>query len=210
MLARNYMTALQTSVMSLYEVSDLVPGESFRARDLIRGGEPVLVSEHTATRTLKPGDRIAARIVRQGQKMILAGGLLAFPLEASLSLLAQLEDRYAHAVRRSRRGAPPLNGLEGWNGTDDELRQAAPLLTTVWLFDVLPRVLGIGGPTLLNSDGDEVVFHTVTFPSQRMRREKRSCGASVNCLRYARTRRPSGTGLARLPPARGNPATRGS
>jgi hypothetical protein len=96
--------------------------------------------------------------------MILAGGLLAFPLEASLSLFAQLEDRYAHAVRRSRRGAPPLNGLEGWNGTDHELRQAAPLFTTVWLFDVLPRVLGIGQPTLLNSDGDEVVFHTVIFP----------------------------------------------
>jgi hypothetical protein len=161
-LARNYMTALQTSVMSLYEVSDLVPGESFRARDLIRGGEPVLVSERTATRTLKPWDRIAARIVPQGPKMILAGGLLAFPLEASL--FAQLEDRYAHAVRRSRRGAPPLNGLEGWNGTDDELRQAAPLFTTVWLFDVLPRVLGIGQPTLLNSDGDEVVFHIVIFP----------------------------------------------
>jgi hypothetical protein len=163
-LARNYMTALQSSVMSLYEVSDLVPGESFRTRDLIRKGEPILVSERTATRTLKPWDRIAARIVRQGPKMILAGGLLAFPLEASLSLFAQLEDRYAHAVKKSRRGAPPLNGLAGWNGTDDELRQAAPLFTTVWLFDVLPRVLGIGQPTLLNSDGDEVVFHTVTFP----------------------------------------------
>lgn len=38
------------------------------------------------------------------------------------------------------------------------------MFTTVWLFDVLPRVLGIGQPTLLNSDGDEVVFHTVIFP----------------------------------------------
>ena len=47
--ARRYMTALQTSVMSLYEVSDLIPGQSLRARDLIRGGEPVLVSERSAT-----------------------------------------------------------------------------------------------------------------------------------------------------------------
>lgn len=59
-------------------------------RDLIRGGDPVLLSEHTATRTLKPWDRIAARIVRQGPKMILAGGLLAFTFEASLSLFVQL------------------------------------------------------------------------------------------------------------------------
>jgi len=29
-------------------------GEAFRAPDLIRGGEPVLVSEDTATRTSKP------------------------------------------------------------------------------------------------------------------------------------------------------------
>ena len=123
-LTRNYMAALQTSVMSLYEVSDLVPGESLRARDLIRGGDPVLLSEHTATRTLKPWDRIAARIVRQGPKMILAGGLLAFTFEASLSLFVQLADRYPNAVKRSRRGAPPLNGLERWNGTDDETRSA--------------------------------------------------------------------------------------
>lgn len=39
---RNYITALRNSTMSLYEVSDVVPGASFRARDLIRGGEPVL------------------------------------------------------------------------------------------------------------------------------------------------------------------------
>ena len=73
-LTRSYMAVLQTSVMSLYEVSDIVSGQSFRASDLIRGGEPVLVSEHTATRTLKPWDRVAARIVRQGPKMILGGG----------------------------------------------------------------------------------------------------------------------------------------
>lgn len=163
-LSRSYMAALQTSVMSLYEVSDLVPGQSFCARDLIRGGEPVLVSEHTATRTLKPWDRIAARIVRQGPKMILAGGLLAFTLEASQALFAHLADRYAPAGRGSHRGAPPLDGLDGWRGTDDELRQAAPLFTTTWLFDVLPRALGTNQPTFVNSEGDEVVFHTVTFP----------------------------------------------
>ncbi|ABE37303.1 hypothetical protein RPD_0063 [Rhodopseudomonas palustris BisB5] len=43
-----YMAALRNSTMSLYEVSDLVPGASFRARDLIRGGEPVLISERSA------------------------------------------------------------------------------------------------------------------------------------------------------------------
>ena len=163
-LTRNYMAALQTSVMSLYEVSDIVPGASFRARDLIRGGEPVLVNEHSATRTLKPWDRIAARIVQQGPKTILSGGLLAFTLEGSQSLFAQLAEHYAHVIKRGRRTGPSLDALEGWAGTDAELQHAAPLFTTVWLFDVLPRALGITRPTLLNSDGDEVVFHTVSFP----------------------------------------------
>ena len=42
----------------------------------------MLVSERSATRTLKTWDRIAARIVEHNGKMILAGGLLAFALEA--------------------------------------------------------------------------------------------------------------------------------
>jgi hypothetical protein len=37
--AKAYMKALSVSVMSLYEVSEIVPGKSFLARDLIRGGD---------------------------------------------------------------------------------------------------------------------------------------------------------------------------
>jgi hypothetical protein len=39
--SRAYMQAMRDSVMSLYEISDIVPGASFMARDLVRGGEPV-------------------------------------------------------------------------------------------------------------------------------------------------------------------------
>ena len=63
---RSYMAALRNSTMSLYEVSDIVRDKSFRARDLLRGGEPVLISEQSATRSLKPWDRIAARVVQVG------------------------------------------------------------------------------------------------------------------------------------------------
>ena len=57
--ARAYIRALRTSVMSLYEVSDVVVGESFLARDLVRGGAPVRVFERSATRSLSQWDRIA-------------------------------------------------------------------------------------------------------------------------------------------------------
>ena len=60
---RAYMAALRSSVMSLYEVSDIVPGESFLARDLVRGGDAVRVSERSATKSLRQWDRIAARVI---------------------------------------------------------------------------------------------------------------------------------------------------
>ena len=45
---RAYIEALRHSSMSLYEVSDIVGGVSFLARDLVRGGEPVRVFERSA------------------------------------------------------------------------------------------------------------------------------------------------------------------
>ena len=42
---RAHLQALRISIMSLYEVSEIVPGQSFLARDLLRVGDPVLVQE---------------------------------------------------------------------------------------------------------------------------------------------------------------------
>jgi hypothetical protein len=154
--AKAYMRGLRSSMLSLYEVSVIVPGESFLARDLIRGGEPVLVSERTATRTLAEWDRIAARIVLQGQKRILTGGLLAFPFETSERLIAELQRAAGQSdtARRSVRKQPIA---------DHALRGLSPLFTATWLLDVLPKALGLSRPMVRNSDGDEVVFHEVRF-----------------------------------------------
>src|SRR4051812_34685975 len=82
---RAYMAALRSSTMSLYEVSDIQPGQSFLARDLLRGGEPVRVTEHTATKTIKSWDRLAMRIVEARGKTVIGGGLLPFEHELSES-----------------------------------------------------------------------------------------------------------------------------
>ena len=54
--------------------------------------------------------------------------------------------------------------LKGWRGSDEDLRRAAPLFTSAWLFDVLPRALRVDPLKLFNSDGDEILFHRVNFP----------------------------------------------
>ena len=85
-----YMTGLRSSVMSLYEVSNVRPGQSFLARDLFRGGEAVRINERTATQTLKQWDRIAARVVKMRGKAVIGGGLLPFDHDLADILLGSL------------------------------------------------------------------------------------------------------------------------
>jgi hypothetical protein len=148
-----YMKALRGSVMSLYEVSDVVPGKSMRMRDLIRGGDLVLVSEGSATQTLKQWDKLAARVVAIGNKYMIAGGVLSFSPEAATAIIDGIRD----ATGRRRAAATTLID-------DDTLRMAAPLFSNVWLMDVLPKAMGMSRPTLQNSDGEEVLLHTIRFP----------------------------------------------
>ena len=101
---RAYIAALRNSTVSLYEVSEVVAGESFLARDLVRGGEPVRVTERTATRTLRQWDRIAARIVTVLGKPALTGGPLPFPRPLADDALARIEriaERICAPTRRS-------------------------------------------------------------------------------------------------------------
>ncbi len=146
-----YMKALRTSVMSLYEVSDIVPGKSLMARDLIRGGEPVAVSEGTATQTLKQWDRIAARIVPVLGKNIFAGGLLPYTPQATDALFDGLRQVFG------KKGAKKLPAV-----ADQDLQSVASMFSLSWLFDTLDRAMGL--PPMQNSDGDDLTFHDVRFP----------------------------------------------
>lgn len=67
---KRYMTALRSSVMSLYEVSDIVRDQSFLARDLLRGGDLVRISEKSATHSLKQWDRHYHAVLDQAVPML--------------------------------------------------------------------------------------------------------------------------------------------
>lgn len=152
-----YMRALRSSVMSLYEVSEVEPGSGFRVRDLIQGGEPVQVSERSASQTLKQWDRIDARVVQDGGKHLLSGGVLSFTMQAA--------DDLVRGLRRTEGKRSPRTPLAL---DDDKLRALPALITTAWLFDVIPKTTGPPAmPTIHNSKGEEVVFHRVLFPFAR-------------------------------------------
>src|SRR5262249_26087132 len=138
--ARAYMSALRRSVMSLYEVSDIIRDTSFRARDLMRGGDPILISERLATRSLKQWDRIAARVVRIGSQMLISGAVLPYDHEASEKVLKSMRN----ITKRTDKEKQKLADLVGRdvneivNGFSQTvlLRAAAPTITTVWIIDI--------------------------------------------------------------------------
>jgi len=145
---RAYMAALRTSVMSLYEVSDIVRDTSFRARDLVRGGAPILVSEGSATRSLKQWDRIAARVVQVGSQTQISGAVLPFdrdPSEELLKLLRKIAKRakkekqaFADLVGRGVDNPAIANGFS----ENAVLHALTPTITAVWLIDTIDRALG--------------------------------------------------------------------
>jgi hypothetical protein len=147
--ARAYMSALRSSVMSLYEVSDIVQDTSFRARDLVRGGDSILISERSGTRSLKQWDRIAARVVQLGSQMHISGAVLPYGRDASEKLLKVLRNVAKHKEKQK------LAALVGRDVNDpmitnafsqaELLRASAPAITTVWLIDIIDRA-----STLLN------------------------------------------------------------
>jgi hypothetical protein len=168
--ARRYMQALQQSVMSLYEVSDIVPGESFLARDLIRRSEPVRVLEVSGTKTLKPWDRICARLIRQGSEWRMGGGVLLYQRKASdflINILKRIDGKLPADLREL---AEHMIGPEGVAAIERDLAETTPLalmaptFTGIWLADTLERTLHPQVPKLVNSDGHPIVMCTTTFP----------------------------------------------
>lgn len=121
-----YLIALRSSVMSLYEVSDIVAGQSLMARDLIRGGEPITVNDGTVTKHLKQWDRLAARIVPFMGRNIFTTGLLLFTPSATEALFDGLRKSFG------KRNAKKLPYLK-----DEDLRAAVSMFPLLWLSDIL-------------------------------------------------------------------------
>lgn len=165
---RAYIEALRDSVMSLYEVSDVRPGESFLARDLVRGGEPIRVIERTATKTLAVWDVIAARIVTVRGKVQLTSAVLAVErelVEEILGIFRRTKERLQRETAEPlKRATPELRARFDAELADPDqlLRTAASTITTVWLNNAIRRCLA-PMPELANTDGNPLEFMTLHY-----------------------------------------------
>lgn len=166
---RTYMAALRNSTMSFHEISDIVPGESFRARDLARGGEPVLISERSATRSLKPWDRIAARVIQVGSKMQIGGGVLLYETATAETCIEALHELRKRSKPKQRKLSKAMRQVFGDTAaaelcSTETLHPMSPMLTTFWLVDLIERVRRPAIPDLRNKEGDPLLLCEARFP----------------------------------------------
>jgi hypothetical protein len=168
-----YMVGLKDSVMSLYEVSDIQLGRSFLARDLINDGEPLCVSERTATKTLRPWDRVAMRVVDVRGKMIIGGGLLPFEHDLSEHFLAAISEGEGQKSANNR-GFIDEPGTEKYISNPDPListstDQSAPrwtlstLLSLYFLEHLIERIVDPVVPQFANSDSENIEFMRLVY-----------------------------------------------
>ncbi|WP_372619224.1 hypothetical protein [Falsiroseomonas sp.] len=167
---RDYIAGLRRSVISLYEVSGLVPGESMLLRDLVRGGDPVRVSEKRGSQALRQWDRIATRVIPLRDHHVISGTLMTFDHEPSEALLASLRrirskaPRDVAIVAREFGIETDANALAGMLTPDVLLAPAGFMFTNAWLGAALEAAQGRRQPELVNSDGDPLDFTVLHFP----------------------------------------------
>lgn len=152
---KTYMRALRDTVMSLYEVSEVVPGQSMTLRDLLRDTAPVTVREHSATQTLVNWDKIAARIVDVNGRYGISGALLPFSADGA--------ERVIEAFSQLETDGPGIGRLSPPE-REAFLKASGPIFTNIWLLDCLGKAMPDSVPEMVNADGDELVFHRIVFP----------------------------------------------
>lgn len=143
---RRYLRAMKNTVMRLYEVTDVEPGQAITLRDLITN-DVVRVRERSGSQGLPRWTWLAARVVPRGASghPEIDGGALPIPPPRHEAVLAYIREE--------------LEGDTIWGPEDDERARwsaIAPMLHAAWRSPLRP-------PKMVNYDGDPIVITKVRF-----------------------------------------------
>ncbi len=141
-----YLEACAAAAFSFHEAVRVEPGRGFLLRDLMLESETFVV-EHTASRSVHPGDIVFAQIVRiDGLAMLEGCGPMAFqPLEKPVII----------DLRKTLRGRSDVVG-------EARLKERSLELIDLYL-ELAERKLHPAMPKLQNTDGEPVEPHTLVF-----------------------------------------------
>ena len=158
---RRFIVAAMTQPFSYWQVLSCVPGVSITLRDLLRGGE-VKVYERSASKDLKPGLVVFARVVSMdGDSIMLGMGSIAMPPSSA-------QDMLDYRQQLAQTGHPDLVK------TNESANGAAPRLTDDILFEydfelrsyyweVRQATMNPKPPVLQNTDGEELIPTTLFY-----------------------------------------------
>ena len=162
---RRYLQQLRDSVLSLYEVVEVSPGQHCNLRDLVRDGKTFRVYERMGTQNLVKWDRIAARVLMMNGEQVFSGGILPFHREAAQSLLRVLSESQKQFKKEFSRaaGKEAMARISSDNLNERFLQDACPAFTSIWLVHTLER-LHEPTPEMVNRDGEALIFTETRFP----------------------------------------------
>jgi len=163
---RRYLQQVRDSVLSLYEVVAISPGQHCDLADLVRGEKTVRVYERLGTKGIVKWDRIAARVLDTRGKHAFSGGILPFSPEASQSVLRVLtksRKQFDRVLSKAldKDSVAKMSSQE--NLHDMFLRDTCTVFTSIWLIHTLEQ-LKAPLPELVNRDGDSLLFSETHFP----------------------------------------------
>jgi hypothetical protein len=124
----------------------------------------VLVFGQEATHKLQPLDHIATRIIELNGKRIMSGGTLLYDPALSEELLEKIRAAKVKLSSPLKELPPDIDKMPDPAPESEVLDTismalAPPLISAMWLEDMLDRVMDEHEPEVVNSDGDDILFH---------------------------------------------------
>ncbi len=145
---RMFLEQATTRPLSFYEVVWNEPGESMGVWDLLVGGETEVI-ERSGSRHLRQGDLLFAQIWYQPELAVFGSmAPICIPPDKKIEVI-ELRKRLKKKIARQKRYLVP-----------HDLLRYADLIRGTYL-DIRDRLFA--PPVLCNTDGDPLLFHTLTF-----------------------------------------------
>ncbi len=147
-MQRMFLEQATTQPLSFYEVVWNEPGERMRVWDVLVGGETEVI-ERSGSRHLRPGDLLFAQIWLQSELAVFGSmAPICIPPDKKIEVIELRKTLKKRIAKQNRYLAP------------HDLLRYADLIRATYL-DIRDRLFA--PPVLCNTDGDQMLFHTLTF-----------------------------------------------
>ena len=147
-MQRMFLEQATTQPLSFYEVVWNEPGERMRVWDVLVGGETEVI-ERSGSRHLRQGDLLFAQIWHQPELAVFGSmAPICIPPDKKIEVIELRKHLKKRIAKQNRYLAP------------HDLLRYADLIRATYL-DIRDRLFA--PPMLCNTDGDPLLFHTLTF-----------------------------------------------